>query len=270
MDALMKRLLPLLGTFMLTCTAPTHGGAFSRKVKKWSAIARSATTFHLTSYVNARKHGEFNFTQIANEPETRVTDQGIIGINDGKKTPLLLGTIPRKKKHIKTLRSLFHLNTSNGIGIFAFNRPFECKWAGLCKLAKKDRTLTVFKYPTIDYTPPTFIDLIRTVRDLENRDTHPAKLAYVHCKGGKGRSATGVAAYLLHTLHKAGIEVTLEQIQQYLKARRPQVDIIKRGRPVLSQFATELKQAGTFENLYAKYKNEVDQREQHVNSIRYA
>ena len=188
----------------------------------------------------------------------------IIKINDGKKTPLILGSIPRNQNDIDKLKSSYNLSKQDEISIFTLNRQFECDWSGLSKLSMQDKTLNFSRYPTTDYSAPLFIDLIRAVRDLENRDDCNHGLAYVHCKAGRGRSATGVAAYLINVLHKVNINTSPKQIEAYLQLHRPQVRLNDDHNAALINFELALKKAGSFEELYTLNKNATEKRDEEI------
>ena len=183
-------------------------------------------------------------------------------LHDGKQTPLVLGSIPRKMNHIDELKNSFGLPESGTIGIYTLNRRFERDWAGETQIIKTRKDIKLFKYPTTDFTAPSMVDLLRAVRDLDNRDSYNHGLAYVHCRAGRGRSAVTVAAYLAFILHKAQIVATAEQIEAYLKKCRTHVGLNGSQMAVLKRFQTELAQAGSFENLYAHYRAEIEKRDQ--------
>jgi len=279
--ALKKSLFTVL---LITCaTSSIHGfagvGSLYRKGK--AALMRTHAGFHISRFYNKMMYGSlFTFHQIAGEPvdqglktihygDTFITydASGVIhAINDGKKTPLLLGSIPGSQKDIEQLKNAFPSTAPHMsfVGIFTLNERWECDAAGLSKLVKNNNQVTQFIYTTPDFGAPLFIDLIRAVRDLENRDNCNQQVALVHCKAGRGRSATIVGAYLAHVIHKAGANATTDQIERYLQARRPQVGINKQQKKILTQFITELRLAGTFEALYAKYIIAVEHREQEL------
>ncbi len=52
------------------------------------------------------------------------------------------------------------------------------------------------RIPTIDFTPPSLADIEKSVNFIQAQAA-AGKKVYVHCKAGRGRSATVVACYLI-------------------------------------------------------------------------
>ncbi len=188
-----------------------------------------------------------------------------MSMHDGKTIPLILGAIPRYKEHIDEIKKQANLTDKDKIGFYTFNRDFECSWlfSGLSEL-KKDVPNISHEYPTTDFGSPSFVDLLRAVRDLDSRDSREEKIAYVHCKAGRGRSATTVGAYLMHVCNKAGISADPKQIEEYLMAQRSVVSLNNEHRAMLAKFSQELKEAGNFTALYEKYKAAVEARDKEL------
>ena len=232
-------------------------------------LAKSASLFHVSILYNKIRFGKaFSFNSVLDASCADQTDpklcvcvgEGgkIISIHDGKKSPLLLGAIPRYKEHIDEIRKHANLTSDDPIGLYTLNRDFERSWSGLAAL-EKNPSMVSHKYPTTDYSAPSFVDLIRAVRDLEN--AHTLKVRYVHCKAGRGRSAATISAYLMHVCNKAGQEATPQQIEEYLKTKRNRVSINSEQQELLARFAKELKDAGSFNALYANYKSDAEKRD---------
>jgi hypothetical protein len=238
-------------------------------------VAKSACTFHASILYNKLWFGRaFSFNPVmggtcATDAKDAqlcvcVSEAGkIVGIHDGKKNLLLLGSIPRYKEHVAEIKKRANLSENDKIGFYTLNRDFECSWffSGLAELEKTEPIIS-HKYPTTDYSSPSFIDLLRAVRDLENRDHSEEKIAYVHCKAGRGRSAAVVSAYLMHVCNKAGINATSKQIEEYLRSRRERISMNSEQHQILELFACGLKAAGNFEKLYAQYKGAAEKRDQ--------
>lgn len=70
------------------------------------------------------------------------------------------------------------------------------------------------RLPTIDHTEPTVDDLAAAVAFIQDKVDAGVRV-YVHCKGGNGRSAAVVFAWLLHA-HK----FTLDEAQAYMNEKR--------------------------------------------------
>jgi len=71
--------------------------------------------------------------------------------------------------------------------------------------------------PTIDFTPPSLENICQGVRFIQEKSAEGGKI-YVHCKAGRGRSAT-VALCWLMVAH----EMTVDQAQQRLLECRPHI-----------------------------------------------
>jgi atypical dual specificity phosphatase len=71
--------------------------------------------------------------------------------------------------------------------------------------------------PTIDFTPPRFADIERGVAFI---DAHAAKgeAVYVHCKAGRGRSATLVLCWMMKAKGLSPVEA-----EQFIRERRPHI-----------------------------------------------
>jgi protein-tyrosine phosphatase len=242
-------------------------------------LARNRFCFHTACLWSNIKYGsDFTFNQIAGDPVIQEPNNkdnivieyhpsgAIIAINDGKKTPLMLGSIPRKARHFDLLRNSIQNNPENkkSILLVTLNEPWECETSGLSKIAQKKADFVRLAYPTVDMTAPSCIDLIRAVRDLESRDDFSYKVALVHCKAGRGRSATVMAAYLTHIIYKANQTATVDQIEGYIKTCRPQIRLTKAQKEAVTLFYNELKAAQTLKNLCEKYKEEIKQRDLEV------
>jgi atypical dual specificity phosphatase len=85
--------------------------------------------------------------------------------------------------------------------------------------------------PTLDFTPPTLSDIEQAVDFVE---AHRARgqTVYIHCKAGRGRSATVALCWLM--AHRG---MTPEQAQCHLESVRPHVNRSLFERDVVRQFA---------------------------------
>ncbi len=85
--------------------------------------------------------------------------------------------------------------------------------------------------PTLDFTPPRLEDIERAVTFVEDHRQH-GRTVYIHCKAGRGRSATVALCWLV--AHRG---LTPEQAQAHLEAARPHVDKQLWRRQVVQRFA---------------------------------
>lgn len=86
--------------------------------------------------------------------------------------------------------------------------------------------------PTTDFVPPT-IEFIRDGVAFIDRHIASGSKVYVHCKAGRGRSATIVMCYLISK------GMSAEDAQQLLLSKRPHVAKKLFEREVVKQFARE-------------------------------
>ncbi|HYG73556.1 MAG TPA: dual specificity protein phosphatase family protein [Planctomycetota bacterium] len=83
--------------------------------------------------------------------------------------------------------------------------------------------------PTIDFTPPSSVDIASGVEFIKQQVARGGKV-YVHCKAGRGRSATIVMCYLIACGH------TPESAQKLLLEKRPHVLRSLRTRKVVLDY----------------------------------
>jgi atypical dual specificity phosphatase len=83
---------------------------------------------------------------------------------------------------------------------------------------------------TVDYTPPALEDIAAAVRFMAEA-TGRNERVYVHCKAGRGRSATVVLCYLIQA-HR----IAAREGQQWLLRVRPHVSRHLYRRPVVMRF----------------------------------
>jgi atypical dual specificity phosphatase len=93
--------------------------------------------------------------------------------------------------------------------------------------------------PTIDFTPPTLEDIRRGVEFIRHHRAQ-GKGVYVHCKAGRGRSATLVLCWLMEEHGCSPAEA-----QALMAARRPHVKLDLDRRDVVRQWAHEFQQKAT-------------------------
>jgi atypical dual specificity phosphatase len=86
------------------------------------------------------------------------------------------------------------------------------------------------RLPCIDYCSPT-LDQIETAMKFIAEHVNRGESVYIHCKGGKGRSATVVLAYLMQFQ-----AMTRQQAQRFMISKRRQVSRYLWQRKVLVEF----------------------------------
>lgn len=88
--------------------------------------------------------------------------------------------------------------------------------------------------PTIDFTPPTLESVSAAVTFMEER-IEKGGILYVHCKAGRGRSATVVLCWLM-----SAQGMTASEAQAHLLKCRPHVLSRLEQRAVVGEFAAKL------------------------------
>ncbi len=84
--------------------------------------------------------------------------------------------------------------------------------------------------PTVDYTHPEYDDVCRAVEFIEQH-SREGNSVYLHCKAGRGRSATVAMCWLIKSR-----QITKEEAQQSLNRIRPFVNQKLASRPVVREF----------------------------------
>lgn len=96
----------------------------------------------------------------------------------------------------------------------------------------KTAGIEVLSLPTVDFTAPSIEHIREGVRFIRDQVARGRKV-YVHCKAGRGRSATVVMCYLVCK------GMTPEDAQKLLEEKRPHVMPSLYKREVVQQFAKE-------------------------------
>ena len=96
-----------------------------------------------------------------------------------------------------------------------------------------------FRLPTVDFTHPTLDNIEKGVAFIDSEIAKGHKV-YVHCKAGRGRSATIVACWLMK---QKGM--TAEQAQAFLLKKRPQVNPRIKNRKGVQQYEAKLQATQT-------------------------
>ena len=90
------------------------------------------------------------------------------------------------------------------------------------------------RLPTPDFSPPT-LDSVRQALALIEQAEAAQESVYLHCKAGRGRSATVAVCRLMQTN-----SISAEEAEARLRAIRPHVDRRLHRRPVVAAFARTL------------------------------
>lgn len=182
----------------------------------------------------------------------------IQAMDDGKRL-LFLGTMPqwyglnwtdwwnnRLTNQYEQIRIQSKNNKKARILNINFNTPYELQKTGLCKTAQDDGAVTVHFYKTQDTYASSQDRLLEIIDKIKIRGKDV--ITYVNCKAGKGRSATGVAAYLFDLFERAElrdqhgkvivksdfeVSIIFEAINNFLKSKRSVVNINLKQRAVL-------------------------------------
>ncbi len=96
--------------------------------------------------------------------------------------------------------------------------------------AYKQWDIKQFYIPTVDFTHPSFEDVCKAVEFIDSQ-IQAKKSVYIHCKAGRGRSATVAICWLIKSR-----QITAEQAQIVLSEARPHVNQHLVERPVVRQF----------------------------------
>ncbi len=88
--------------------------------------------------------------------------------------------------------------------------------------------------PTVDFTPPNIDDIRQAIKFIERHQKDGGKV-YVHCKAGRGRSATVVLCWLMY---RRGF--TPEEAAVWLARQRPHINRDLAERVVVRDFQKTL------------------------------
>lgn len=103
--------------------------------------------------------------------------------------------------------------------------------------AYQEAGIEQLRIPTVDFTPPSLADVEQAVQFMDEQIA-AGKKVYVHCKAGRGRSATVVLCWLV-----ANRQMTPEAAQAHLVSQRPHVNRGLAQREVVKEFAARQSQA---------------------------
>ena len=91
-----------------------------------------------------------------------------------------------------------------------------------------------FHMPTIDFTHPAYEDVCGAVEFIESRIKKDQKV-YIHCKAGRGRSATVAICWVMKAKKMSAAEA-----QRFLLEKRPHINQHLPERPVVQRFESNL------------------------------
>jgi protein tyrosine/serine phosphatase len=163
---------------------------------------------------------------------------------------LSLGPIPLKNKfdHYKLLDAgitfiLTMLEDFEWESPSLFSEPMTPEdWRQLADHHLNDIEQKIIR--TADFNPVALDDLKEAVESIrkEIQDNHGH--VYVHCKAGRGRSATAVICYLLmygNSYHKIYQDLSeVDEVIAYVKSKRPQININKRQYQAIVNFYNQM------------------------------
>jgi len=133
---------------------------------------------------------------------------------------IILGALPERK-------ILESLKQEQRVDVF-LNTVRE--WPGLTKEYER-LGFEQKRVPMTDFMPPKLEDIEECVDHLRDLVEAKKKTVYVHCKAGRGRSATVVMAYLMKYHGMTPLEA-----QRFLEERRPHVLHVLHERDVIKEF----------------------------------
>jgi len=91
-----------------------------------------------------------------------------------------------------------------------------------------------FHMPTIDFTHPAYDDVCRAIEFIEEK-VEDKKTVYIHCKAGRGRSATVAICWLMKHFG-----LTADEAQFVMLEKRPHVNAKLTERPVVQRYESSL------------------------------
>ena len=91
-----------------------------------------------------------------------------------------------------------------------------------------------FYMPTIDFTHPAYDDVCRAIEFIEAK-VQDKKTVYIHCKAGRGRSATVAICWLMKHFG-----LTADEAQFVMLEKRPHVNPKLTERPVVQKYESSL------------------------------
>jgi atypical dual specificity phosphatase len=90
-----------------------------------------------------------------------------------------------------------------------------------------------FHMPTIDFTHPAYDDVYAALEFIQSHVDRNQKV-YIHCKAGRGRSATVAICWVMKSQH-----LSAQAAQQYLLSKRGHINSRLTERPVVQKFESD-------------------------------
>ncbi|CAD5113255.1 DgyrCDS2433 [Dimorphilus gyrociliatus] len=115
-------------------------------------------------------------------------------------------------------------------GVVSMNELYEMKFFCPTKNEWSNMGVEQINLPTIDYSVPSLTDIRKGV-DFINHKRDEKSTVYVHCKAGRTRSATLVAAYLCNRYNYSPEEAVEE-----IRKKRSHIYVAKRHILALHKF----------------------------------
>lgn len=135
------------------------------------------------------------------------------------------------------------------VGAYPFGRDVEGLWkvgvravVNTCEeyagpaLHYERHGIEQLRIPTTDFTHPAIDDVRLAVQFIE-KHVEQENVVYIHCKAGRARSATVVLCWLMKYRG-----ISAEEGQQLLLEKRPHIHPRLMDRPVVQQYAEELRE----------------------------
>jgi len=140
---------------------------------------------------------------------------------------IYLGAIPLKSRgHLEEIKKL---GSKKGIAILSMVEPFEMQKNTIFSSPVsvddwKRAGISQLSIPSVDFEAPSIQDLQRAV-DFIQEQIKAGKKVYIHCKAGRGRSASAAAAYYI-VKNKWSVKRAIA----FIKEKRPFVSLDKQSK----------------------------------------
>lgn len=128
-----------------------------------------------------------------------------------------------------------------------------------------DATIKNYYAPIVDFGTPT-IGQIENVLSEIKKTTDAGKKAVIHCAGGKGRTGTMLACWLVKKWHDEKTEKSTQDAIDLVRTARPGSIETKEQEKVVSDFATYLKTPQITAQTKTNIKNYLNLTEQEIKS----